>query len=146
MAGATSNSLPKSDMHNPTNIYLYHKYLQALNKKEGGKGSLGSPDGMGGDSDGELDSVTTTTTTTAAVASSVTAATTLTPRTEAKYNRIDEEFQLMMHRNQLNGGGGGGTNAAVRAVSDKAYFFSTFVVVGTTKKMMSFMKISLGIF
>ena len=37
--------------------------LQALNKKEGGKGSLGSPDGMGGDSDGELDAVTTTTTT-----------------------------------------------------------------------------------
>ena len=101
--------------------------LQALNKKEGGKGSLGSPDGMGGDSDGELDSVTTTTTTTAAAASSVTAATTLTPRTEAKYNRIDEEFQLMMHRNQLNGGGGGGTNAAVRAVSDQAYFFDIFV-------------------
>ena len=85
---------------------------QALNKKEGGKGSLGSPDGMGGDSDGELDAVTTTTTTTTAAAAAATA-TTLTPRTEAKYNRIDEEFQLMMHRNQLNGGG----NAAVRAVS-----------------------------
>ena len=29
---------------------------------------------------------------------------TLTPRTEAKYNKIDEEFQMMMQRNQhLNG-------------------------------------------
>ena len=28
---------------------------------------------------------------------------TLTPRTEAKYNKIDEEFHLMMQRNQLNG-------------------------------------------
>ena len=28
----------------------------------------------------------------------------LTPRTEAKYNKIDEEFHLMMQRNQLNGG------------------------------------------
>ncbi|XP_065369396.1 myocyte-specific enhancer factor 2 isoform X5 [Calliphora vicina] len=29
---------------------------------------------------------------------------TLTPRTEAKYNKIDEEFQLMMHRTQMAGG------------------------------------------
>ena len=28
---------------------------------------------------------------------------TLTPRTEAKYNKIDEEFHLMMQRNQVNG-------------------------------------------
>ena len=27
----------------------------------------------------------------------------LTPRTEAKYNKIDEEFHLMMQRNQPNG-------------------------------------------
>lgn len=27
----------------------------------------------------------------------------LTPRTEAKYSKIDEEFQIMMQRNQLNG-------------------------------------------
>ena len=27
----------------------------------------------------------------------------LTPRTEAKYNKIDEEFHLMMQRNQING-------------------------------------------
>jgi MADS-box transcription enhancer factor 2 len=26
---------------------------------------------------------------------------TLTPRTEAKYNKIDEDFQMMMQRNQL---------------------------------------------
>lgn len=36
---------------------------------------------------------------------------TLTPRTEAKYNKIDEDFQMMMQRNQLasnrmSGGGG----------------------------------------
>ncbi|XP_052565682.1 myocyte-specific enhancer factor 2 isoform X4 [Culex pipiens pallens] len=41
---------------------------------------------------------------------------TLTPRTEAKYNKIDEDFQIMMQRNQqlsaaaaaAGGGGGGG--------------------------------------
>lgn len=27
----------------------------------------------------------------------------LTPRTEAKYSKIDEEFQMMMQRSQLNG-------------------------------------------
>lgn len=27
----------------------------------------------------------------------------LTPRTEAKYSKIDEEFQMMLQRNQLNG-------------------------------------------
>lgn len=27
----------------------------------------------------------------------------LTPRTEAKYSKIDEEFQMMMQRNQMNG-------------------------------------------
>lgn len=29
---------------------------------------------------------------------------TLTPRTEAKYNKIDEDFQIMMQRNQLTAG------------------------------------------
>lgn len=29
---------------------------------------------------------------------------TLTPRTEAKYNKIDEDFQLMMQRSQMAGG------------------------------------------
>jgi Holliday junction regulator protein family C-terminal repeat len=55
--------------------------LQALSKKEKMSG-LGSPGGD--DSDGEDY--------------------TLTPRTEAKYNKIDEEFHLIMQRNQLNGG------------------------------------------
>lgn len=27
----------------------------------------------------------------------------LTPRTEAKYSKIDEDFQMMLQRNQLNG-------------------------------------------
>lgn len=48
----------------------------------------------------------------------------LTPRTEAKYNKIDEDFQLMVQRNQMasaSGGrnvgsntlsGGGGGNSA----------------------------------
>lgn len=55
-------------------------FTQALNKKENKGGAPGSPDG--GESDGESE------------------ATNLTPRTEAKYNKIDEEFQIMMqHRN-----------------------------------------------
>ena len=56
--------------------------FQALSKKES-KGGMDSP--LGDDSDHEADF-------------------TLTPRTEAKYNKIDEEFHLMMQRNQLNGG------------------------------------------
>lgn len=35
---------------------------------------------------------------------------TLTPRTEAKYNKIDEDFQLLMHRTQMTGGAAGGRN------------------------------------
>ncbi|XP_059224453.1 myocyte-specific enhancer factor 2 isoform X4 [Stomoxys calcitrans] len=34
----------------------------------------------------------------------------LTPRTEAKYNKIDEDFQLLMHRTQMAGGAGSGRN------------------------------------
>ena len=61
--------------------YFYIFTLQALNKKESKGGGVGSPGG-GDDSDHEGDFQ-------------------LTPRTEAKYNKIDEEFQLMMqHRNQ----------------------------------------------
>lgn len=37
---------------------------------------------------------------------------TLTPRTEAKYNKIDEEFQNMMQRSQMAIGGVAGTGAA----------------------------------
>ena len=59
---------------------IYH--FNALKIKGG---SAGSPDG--GDSDGELDI-------------------NLTPRTEAKFNKIDEEFQIMMQqRNHANGNG-----------------------------------------
>ena len=55
-----------------------------MSKKENKGGGGGSPDG--GDSDGDIE-------------------TNLTPRTEAKYNKIDEEFQIMMqHRNHVNGG------------------------------------------
>ncbi|XP_005182206.1 myocyte-specific enhancer factor 2 isoform X11 [Musca domestica] len=35
---------------------------------------------------------------------------TLTPRTEAKYNKIDEDFQLLMHRTQMAGGAASGRN------------------------------------
>ncbi|XP_061399317.1 myocyte-specific enhancer factor 2 isoform X3 [Musca vetustissima] len=35
---------------------------------------------------------------------------TLTPRTEAKYNKIDEEFQLVMNRNHMAGGTTSGRN------------------------------------
>ena len=64
--------------------YMYkvkNSTFQALSKKEG-KGGMDSP--LGDDSDHEGDF-------------------SLTPRTEAKYNKIDEEFHLMMQRNQLNG-------------------------------------------
>ncbi len=60
--------------------YHFILTLQALSKKEKLSG-LGSPGGD--DSDGDDYS--------------------LTPRTEAKYNKIDEEFHLIMQRNQING-------------------------------------------
>lgn len=41
----------------------------------------------------------------------------LTPRTEAKYSKIDEEFQMMMQRNQVNGGRTGGAGAYSMPVS-----------------------------
>ena len=53
--------------------------MQALSKKD--KIGLGSPGGDDSDGDGDYS---------------------LTPRTEAKYNKIDEEFHLMMQRNQIN--------------------------------------------
>lgn len=60
-------------------FYLYIIFSQALNKKEHKNGAC-SPDSPEGDSEYQL-----------------------TPRTEAKYNKIDEEFQMMMQRgNQLN--------------------------------------------
>ena len=72
-------------------VFQTNIIFQALNKKDH-KGGLGSPDGCGGiDSDGEDIGGPTNTT--------------LTPRTEEKYNRIDVEFQNMMHRNLINGRG-----------------------------------------
>lgn len=65
--------------------------FQALNKKEQKGGQPGSPDG--GDSDGEGDA-------SSGVAASAAGATTvITPGTEEKYNKVDQQFQLMLqHR------------------------------------------------
>ena len=64
--------------------YFINSFLQALSKKENKGGGGGSPGGD--DSDGDIE-------------------TNLTPRTEAKYNKIDEEFLIhMQHRNHVNGG------------------------------------------
>ncbi|XP_073999492.1 myocyte enhancer factor 2 isoform X1 [Rhodnius prolixus] len=61
-----------------TNKNIIEHFSQALNKKEHKNGAC-SPDSPEGDSEYQL-----------------------TPRTEAKYNKIDEEFQMMMQRNQLS--------------------------------------------
>jgi hypothetical protein len=64
-------------------LSLHRSSLKALNKKEHKNGGC-SPDSPGEDVDATDY--------------------TLTPRTEAKYNKIDEEFQMMMQRTQhLNG-------------------------------------------
>lgn len=72
--------------------------VQALNKKEH-KNGLQSPDSP--DPEQEYN---------------------LTPRTEAKYNKIDEEFTLMMQRNQINGSRVSGANQephrAVKSVTE----------------------------
>ncbi len=61
---------------------LLLNYLQALNKKDHKGGPGGSPDDdLCGDSDTEQE----------------------TPGTEAKYNKIDEEFQLIMQNRNNNG-------------------------------------------
>lgn len=82
--------LKYTEYNEPHESLTNKNIIEALSKKEG-KGGMDSP--LGDDSDHEGDF-------------------TLTPRTEAKYNKIDEEFHLMMQRNQLNGargaGGGGG--------------------------------------
>ncbi|XP_059081083.1 myocyte-specific enhancer factor 2C-like isoform X2 [Tigriopus californicus] len=74
--------LKYTEYNEPHESLTNKNIIDALNKKEHKGGNPGSPDG--GDSDGEIE-------------------TTLTPRTEAKYNKIDEEFQIMMHRNHING-------------------------------------------
>ncbi|EDW01805.1 GH21641 [Drosophila grimshawi] len=55
---------------------------------------------------------------------------TLTPRTEAKYNKIDEEFQNMMQRNQMAiGSGGGGNGAPNRPMPNTSYTLPVSVPV-----------------
>lgn len=73
--------LKYTEYNEPHESLTNKNIIDALNKKEKG-GGLGSPGGE--DSDQEQDF-------------------TLTPRTEAKYNKIDEEFHMMMQRNQVNG-------------------------------------------
>lgn len=75
--------LKYTEYNEPHESLTNKNIVDALNKKENKGGSAGSPDGV--DSDNDLE-------------------TNLTPRTEAKYNKIDEEFQIMMqHRNHVNG-------------------------------------------
>lgn len=80
--------LKYTEYNEPHESLTNKNIIDALNKKEKG-GGLGSPGGEDSEHEQEF---------------------TLTPRTEAKYNKIDEEFHLMMQRNQVNGarGGGGG--------------------------------------
>ncbi|ALC40557.1 Mef2 [Drosophila busckii] len=65
---------------------------------------------------------------------------TLTPRTEAKYNKIDEDFQNMMQRNQMaiggvtgasgaGGGGGGGGGGPNRPMTNASYTLPVSVPV-----------------
>ncbi len=86
-------------------VFLF--LFQALNKKENKGGAPGSPDGSDGEGDG------------GGGGGGGGDGATLTPKTEAKYNKIDEEFQLMMSRNQLNGGGGGAAGNRVRGLKHK---------------------------
>ncbi|XP_071519713.1 myocyte-specific enhancer factor 2 isoform X1 [Panulirus ornatus] len=71
--------LKYTEYNEPHESLTNKNIIEALNKKEH-KNGLQSPDSP--DPEQEY---------------------TLTPRTEAKYNKIDEEFTLMMQRNQING-------------------------------------------
>ncbi|CAL4079369.1 unnamed protein product, partial [Meganyctiphanes norvegica] len=71
--------LKYTEYNEPHESLTNKNIIEALNKKEH-KNGLQSPDSPDGDTDYNL-----------------------TPRTEAKYNKIDEEFTLMMQRNHLNG-------------------------------------------
>lgn len=48
----------------------------------------------------------------------------LTPRTEAKYNKIDEDFQMVMQRNQI-GGSRGVKYFEVNMISERLFLFLT---------------------
>lgn len=69
--------LKYTEYNEPHESLTNKNIIEALNKKEHKNGAC-SPDSPEGDSEYQL-----------------------TPRTEAKYNKIDEEFQMMMQRNQL---------------------------------------------
>ncbi|KAK3868416.1 hypothetical protein Pcinc_026196 [Petrolisthes cinctipes] len=71
--------LKYTEYNEPHESRTNNDIVEALNKKEH-KNGLQSPDSPDGDAEYSL-----------------------TPRTEAKYNKIDEEFTLMMQRNQING-------------------------------------------
>lgn len=68
---------------------LVHWHLQALNKKEHKNGVM-SPDSPEPETEYQL-----------------------TPRTEAKYTRIDEEFQMLIQKNQMNNGQRVGENLKI---------------------------------
>uniref|UniRef100_T1HBC6 MADS-box domain-containing protein n=1 Tax=Rhodnius prolixus TaxID=13249 RepID=T1HBC6_RHOPR len=91
--------LKYTEYNEPHESLTNKNIIEALNKKEHKNGAC-SPDSPEGDSEYQL-----------------------TPRTEAKYNKIDEEFQMMMQRNQLSNSrvsffvlklyaGGGGSSAS----------------------------------
>lgn len=69
--------LKYTEYNEPHESLTNKNIIEALNKKEHKNGAC-SPDSPEGDTEYQL-----------------------TPRTEAKYNKIDEEFQMMMQRNQL---------------------------------------------
>ncbi|KAF6217280.1 hypothetical protein GE061_001634 [Apolygus lucorum] len=71
--------LKYTEYNEPHESLTNKNIIEALNKKEHKNGAC-SPDSPEGDSEYQL-----------------------TPRTEAKYNKIDEEFQIMMRGNQLSG-------------------------------------------
>ncbi|XP_075216947.1 myocyte enhancer factor 2 isoform X2 [Lycorma delicatula] len=69
--------LKYTEYNEPHESLTNKNIIEALNKKEHKNGAC-SPDSPEGDSEYQL-----------------------TPRTEAKYSKIDEEFQMMMQRNQI---------------------------------------------
>ncbi|XP_071446814.1 myocyte-specific enhancer factor 2 isoform X1 [Hetaerina americana] len=71
--------LKYTEYNEPHESLTNKNIIEALNKKEHKNGTC-SPESPEPDSEYQL-----------------------TPRTEAKYSKIDEEFQMMMQRNQLNG-------------------------------------------
>uniref|UniRef100_A0A182XJ72 MADS-box domain-containing protein n=1 Tax=Anopheles quadriannulatus TaxID=34691 RepID=A0A182XJ72_ANOQN len=61
---------------------------------------------------------------------------TLTPRTEAKYNKIDEDFQIMMQRNQQLTAGGTRPNMATNSYSLPVSVPVSVPVIGTYNDSM----------